>query len=44
MEYLRPAEPAAALVSEAWRDDAGWAYRLVDADDRDLLRGTLRAE
>ena len=44
MEYLRPAEPGAALVSEAWRDDTGWAYRLADADDRDLLRGTLRAE
>jgi acyl-CoA thioesterase FadM len=44
MEYLRPAEPGAALVSAAWRDGPGWAYRLADGDGVDLLRGTLRAE
>ena len=40
MQYLRPAEPGAALVSTAWRDGPGWAYRLADADG-DLLRGVL---
>lgn len=43
MEYLRPAEPGAALVSTAWRDGPSWAYRLADAAGADLLRGTLRA-
>lgn len=41
LEYLRPAEPGAALVSTAWRDGPGWAYRLADADGADLLRGRL---
>jgi acyl-CoA thioesterase FadM len=41
LEYLRPAEPGAALVSAAWRDGSGWAYRLADADGADLLRGRL---
>jgi acyl-CoA thioesterase FadM len=41
MEYLRPAEPGAALVSTTWRDGPGWAYRLSDEDGTDLLRGTI---
>jgi acyl-CoA thioesterase FadM len=41
LEYLRPAEPGAALVSTAWRHGAGWAYRLAGEDGVDLLRGTL---
>ena len=41
MEYLRPAGPGAALVSSAWRDGPGWAYRLADAGGMDLLRGRL---
>ncbi len=41
LEYLRPAEPGAALVSAAWRDAAGWAYRLAGEDGTDLLRGRL---
>jgi acyl-CoA thioesterase FadM len=41
LEYLRPAEPESALVSTAWPDGAGWAYRLADADGTDLLRGRL---
>ncbi|MFH0751803.1 MAG: acyl-ACP thioesterase domain-containing protein [Chloroflexota bacterium] len=41
LEYLRPAEPGAALVSTAWPDGPGWAYRLADADGADLLRGRL---
>ena len=43
LEYLRPAGPGQALMSTAWRDGSGWAYRLSDADGTDLLRGTLRA-
>ena len=41
LEYLRPAEPGAALISAAWRDGPGWAYRLADEDGTDLLRGVL---
>lgn len=41
LEYLRPAAPGAALVSSAWRDGTGWAYRLSGADGADLLRGRL---
>ena len=41
LEYLRPAEPGAALVSTAWRDGPGWAYRLAGADGTDLLQGRL---
>jgi acyl-CoA thioesterase FadM len=41
LEFLRPAAPGAALVSSAWRDGPGWAYRLGDADGMDLLRGRL---
>ncbi len=41
LEYLRPAGPGAALVSTAWRDGSGWAYRLADTGGVDLLRGRL---
>jgi len=41
LEYLRPAEPGAALVSTAWHDGRGWAYRLAGGDGADLLRGRL---
>jgi acyl-CoA thioesterase FadM len=41
LEYLRPAEPGAALLSTAWREGPGWAYRLADAEGADLLRGRL---
>lgn len=41
LEYLRPAEPGAALVSTAWPDGHGWAYRLADEGGADLLRGIL---
>jgi acyl-CoA thioesterase FadM len=40
MEYLRAAGPGVALRSTAWRDGAGWAWRLVD-DAGDLVRGRL---
>lgn len=41
LEYLRPAEPGAALVSTAWPDGAGFAYHLADEGGADLLRGVL---
>ena len=45
LEYLRPAAPGAApgasLVSTAWRDGPGWAYRLADGDGVDFLLGRL---
>ncbi len=41
MEYARPAEPGAALVSTAWPDGPGWAYRLADEAGTDLFRGRL---
>lgn len=44
LEYLRPAEPGSALVSTAWPNGSGWAYRLADGDGTDLLRGVLLPE
>jgi acyl-CoA thioesterase FadM len=41
MEYLRPAEPGTTLVSTAWPEGPGWAYRLADEHGTDLLRGVL---
>ena len=40
MEYLRAAGPGAPLRSIAWRDGAGWAWRLAD-DAGDVARGRL---
>jgi acyl-CoA thioester hydrolase len=40
VEYLRAAGPGVALRSIAWRDGAGWAWRLVD-DAGDMVRGRL---
>ncbi len=41
LEYLRPAGSGQALISAAWRDAPGWAYRLADVNGIDLLRGTI---
>jgi len=41
LEYLRPAGPGVELVSAAWNDGAGWAYRLAADDGSELLRGRL---
>jgi acyl-CoA thioesterase FadM len=45
IEYLAPAAPGAHLSSAAWRDDldglAGWAWRLVDPDEREVARGRV---
>ena len=39
-EYLQAAGPGAALGSVAWRDEAGWAWRLA-GDAGDSARGRL---
>jgi acyl-CoA thioesterase FadM len=41
LEYLRPAGPGTNLVSAAWQDGSGWAYRLAAGDGTELLRGRL---
>lgn len=41
LEYLRPAGPGMGLVSAAWHNDVGWAYRLAAEDGTELLRGRL---
>jgi acyl-CoA thioesterase FadM len=41
LEYLHPAGPDARLVSAAWPDSGGWAYRLAGEDGTELLRGRL---
>jgi acyl-CoA thioester hydrolase len=45
LEYLAPATPGAALRASLWPDDGAdgprWAWRLEDADGRDLARATV---
>lgn len=43
LEYLHPVAPGTPLVSAAWQDGPGWAYRLADEDGTELLRGRLEA-
>ena len=43
LEYARSAEPAAAIVSQAWASDGGWAGRVSDEAGLDLLRARLEA-
>jgi acyl-ACP thioesterase len=39
LEYAAAADPGALLEDAAWRDDeTAWAYRLSDADGKDLFR------
>lgn len=40
LEYAAPADASARLSAEAWRDAAGWSYRLRDGAT-ELLRGRL---
>jgi acyl-CoA thioesterase FadM len=41
LEYLAAASPGASLIAAAWPlDPCGWAWRLADADGRELARGT----
>jgi len=40
LEYARAAEPAAALVAEAWPDDGAWSCRVTDAGG-ELMRARL---
>ncbi len=52
LEYLSPAAPGASLTGAVWalpagldRDlGAGWAWRLVDVDGRELARGTVTSD
>ncbi len=42
LDYARAAEPAAALIADAWPDGGGgWCCRVTDADGGDLLRARL---
>lgn len=41
LEYARAAEPGVDLTACSWRVADGWAFRLADADDADLLRARL---
>ncbi|MEP6639777.1 MAG: acyl-ACP thioesterase domain-containing protein [Chloroflexota bacterium] len=41
LDYARAAEPAAALVADAWPASGGWSCRVTDADGADLLRARL---
>jgi acyl-ACP thioesterase len=41
IEYAWSAEPGAVLTAQTWADEAGWSYRLTDADDRELIRARL---
>jgi acyl-CoA thioesterase FadM len=47
LEYLAPAASGALLAGAAWREDVegrdGWAWRLSDADERELARGRVLA-
>ena len=43
LEYAGPADPAARLSADVWPDEAGWSYRLRDAEDHELLRARLEA-
>jgi acyl-CoA thioesterase FadM len=40
-EYVGSAEPDDELRDAAWRDDAGWAYSLIEATRGELFRGRL---
>lgn len=42
IEYLRPARPTDELDATVWAEEAGWAYRLVDADGSELARARLK--
>ena len=49
VEYVAPASPGAVLDGVAWPIDdqalgRGWAWRLIDPEDRDLARGTVTEE
>lgn len=41
LEYASAADAGATLAADAWRDEAGWAYRLRDEADHELLRARL---
>ncbi len=41
LEYVTAAELGDRLVGVAWRDEAGWSYRLTGDGTRDILRARL---
>jgi acyl-CoA thioesterase FadM len=43
LEYARAAEPGAEMAAVTWADGdgRGWSCRIVDSDDRDVLRARL---
>lgn len=43
LEYAAAATPGGDLLAEAWRDGAGWSYRLTGDGSAELLRARLEA-
>lgn len=41
LEYAAAAEHGARVTTESWRNDGGWAHRLLRSDGAELLRATL---
>jgi acyl-ACP thioesterase len=41
LEYAAAADAGMALSDAAWRDDAGWRYRLTGTDGADVFRAAI---
>jgi len=41
LEYIRSAELADELLATSWADEGGWAFRLSDAAENEVLRARL---
>lgn len=43
-EFVASAEAGAKIVGRGWKEGAAWAYRLEDAEGRELLRARLETD